>query len=280
MASAFVRWRSTVFGLMPSSEGDLLTAPRLGDQLDDLDLPGRERVPRLHLAVSGSLHEVTDQRRDARRVEEGLAPHGRADRLDEVAVGGRLQDISRGAVAQRFEQVLLVVVHGEHQDPQFRAQPLELGCGLEARPARHRDVEDREVDRGVGCALHRFGAVARLRDDLEVGLAVDHQPQPAADHGVVVGDQDPGDQRDRHDAGSSTTTSVPPEARARTSTRPAGEQRALAHAADPAPAPSPTPRPSSATRRTTAPFAPARSTVTCREPEWRTALVRASCAIR
>ncbi len=36
-----------------------------------------------------------------------------------------------------------------------------------------------------------LGAVGGLADDLHVGLAVEQQPQPAADHAVVVGDHEP-----------------------------------------------------------------------------------------
>ena len=40
--------------------------------------------------------------------------------------------------------------------------------------------------------LDGLGAVARLGDHPQVGLAVEDQPEPAAHQGVVVGQQDPG----------------------------------------------------------------------------------------
>ena len=54
--------------------------------------------------------------------------------------------------------------------------------------ARHRDVEDRQVDVLGESPLDRFGSVARLPDDLEVGLLVEHPHQPAEHDGMVVGD--------------------------------------------------------------------------------------------
>ena len=41
-------------------------------------------------------------------------------------------------------------------------------------------------------ALDRLGAVARLGHDAQVRLALEHEPQAAADDRVVVGEQDPG----------------------------------------------------------------------------------------
>ena len=58
-----------------------------------------------------------------------------------------------------------------------------------------------------------LGAVAGLGDDLEVGRCVEHEAQAVADDRVVVGEQDPGLERDGHrpspSTGTSSRTSVP-----------------------------------------------------------------------
>ena len=89
--------------------------------------------------------------------------------------------------------------------------------------------------------LDRLGAVLGLGDDLQVGLGVEHLLQARADDRVVVGDQDPGDERDRHHdtacagttsaAGTSSRTSTPPSGACLDRQRAADEQRPLAHAA-------------------------------------------------
>ena len=74
---------------------------------------------------------------------------------------------------------------------------MQLGDRLQAGHPRHRDINDREVDFGPQPELDRLGAVTGLGHDLEVGLGVEHQPQPAADQRMVVGQKDPRLQR-RH----------------------------------------------------------------------------------
>jgi hypothetical protein len=39
--------------------------------------------------------------------------------------------------------------------------------------------------------LHGFAAIARLADDLHVGLRFQNQPEAFAHHGVIVGQQNP-----------------------------------------------------------------------------------------
>ena len=87
--------------------------------------------------------------------------------------------------------------------------------------------------------LDGLGAVARLGDDLQVGLAVQDQPQAAADQGVVVGEQDAGRRRSRrHCRTSRGHRDVSTHVRCRDpgvgddGERAADEQRAFAHAAD------------------------------------------------
>ena len=50
----------------------------------------------------------------------------------------------------------------------------------------------------ASASSHRLGAVAGLGDHRQVGLGVEHHAQAAADHRVVVGEQDPRLQRDGH----------------------------------------------------------------------------------
>ena len=84
-------------------------------------------------------------------------------------------------------------------------------------------------------ALHGLLAVGRLGHDLEVGLCVEDDPEPAQNDGMVVGDQDADLQRRRHRRGlegkhesylgSAVARRIDRELRA-------DQHRALAHAAD------------------------------------------------
>jgi 3-oxoacyl-ACP reductase-like protein len=119
---------------------------------------------------------VADQRVDGTGIQERLAPHRGPARLDRVAVRDRLEDVARGSGAERFEEVLLVVVHGQDEDPGLRAGPGQLPGGLEPRQTRHGDVEDGQVGPVLPRPGDGLGAVVRLGDHGEVGLGVQDEP--------------------------------------------------------------------------------------------------------
>ena len=143
-------------------------------------------------SVLAALQVVPDQRGDGAGVEERLAAHRRPAGLDQVAVGDRLEHVAGGAGLERLEEVLLVVVHRQHQDAHRRRAPGDLPSRLQPGHPRHGDVQDGQVDVPAPGELDGLGAVAGLGDHHQVGLAVQDQPQPAAHQRVVVGQQDPG----------------------------------------------------------------------------------------
>ena len=96
----------------------------------------------------------------------------------------------------------------------------QLAGDLQAGQAWHRDVENRQVDVLAQADRERLEPVGCLGRDLQVGLAVEHEPQPAPDDGVVVGEQDAGPQlcHESDCSGSESRTSVPCPGRLRMST--------------------------------------------------------------
>jgi hypothetical protein len=67
------------------------------------------------------------------------------------------------------------------------------GCGEAVQPW-HPDVHENDVRAQRGSSGHRLRAVARLTHDLDVAFGFEDEPQPGADHGLVVDEQHP----DRH----------------------------------------------------------------------------------
>src|SRR5581483_3794841 len=195
--------------------------------------------------------------------------------------------VAGSARLQRLEQELLAVVHREHQELQLRLPPPQLLGHLNAGRLRHRDVEDREVDVLRAPLLDPLVAVLGHGDHLEVGLGVEHLLQAGADDRVVVRDEDPGDERDRHQAPaagtSSLTSTPPPRARLTASAPPTSTARSRIPRRPPRPFAatlSSMPRPSSTTRRTTLP-APGSSVSSTRVAcACRATFVRLSCATR
>ncbi len=91
----------------------------------------------------------------------------RANRRQQLRVGGALDHEAVGARLDDGAQVGAVVVHGQGEH-------------------LHGDVDHDDVGPSVERALHGFGAVGGLRDDLHVLLTVDEHPQAGPQHGVVV----------------------------------------------------------------------------------------------
>ena len=118
-----------------------------------------------------------------------------------------LEQEPAGAGPQRLVHVLVEVERRQDHDPR-RRQRLVAGdpAGrLEAVHHRHPDVHQHHVGVLAGGEGDGLGAVARLADDLDVGLTGEQHREPAAHERLVVGDHDP----DRHSAspyGSSALT--------------------------------------------------------------------------
>src|SRR5262249_10915828 len=137
------------------------------------------------------------------------------------------------------------------------------------------------------CPAHSLGAVLCLGDHLHVRRGVEHAAQPCSDDRVIVGDEYPCDEGDRHQptsAGTSSRTSTPPSrpgftastpptrtARSRTPRRPPWPSSAMWVGM---------PQPSSLTCRMTLPAPGSTLRRTCCAPAWRATFVRLSCATR
>src|SRR5438093_159769 len=134
--------------------------------------------------------------------------------------------------------------------------------------------------------------VLDAKPDLEVRLGVQHLLQAGADDGVVVSDQDAGDERDRHQLTPSAGTACAVGTSRRTSTPPSGPS--LIASAPPtrtarsrmlrrppcSTGMSAKPRPSSLTRRTTLSWPRSRAMATRVAAACLATFVRHSCAIR
>ena len=157
-----------------------------GDQPQHLDLALAEVVRR-----AGRRRRLGRQPRAQPRVQIGVAPRRGADGLDELVVGGLLEDVAERPRAQRLARERRVVLHRQDDDRGARRALQEPRDRGQARLAGHVEVqhEDRRAVRAD--VAHRVGDVARLGDDLEVVLALEHEAQPAAHDDVVVGEDDP-----------------------------------------------------------------------------------------
>ena len=203
---------------------DLAVGVRLGDELEDLLLARRQRLGGAGGVVGHPLaHERALRRRSSGTARRGDRAHG----VDEVVVGLALEHVARrrrpsaprrGSARRRASRG-----SGRRSSGAW-AWISRVAC----RPVRCGIATSRIAD--VGAPRERLGdglgAVGGLGDDLHVGLAVEQQPQAAADDAVVVGDQE-------LSCGTSAGAArrvVPSPGGRDDAHAPAGEQRALAHA--------------------------------------------------
>ena len=118
-------------------------------------------------------------------VEPGAAAGG-SHRLDQLGAGRLLEHVAAGARAQGLARERRVLLHGQDH---HRGIGRGLGHGrdrLQARAARHVEVEH---EHGWLVAEHgptRRVDIARLGKDLDVILGLEQHAQAAADHRVVV----------------------------------------------------------------------------------------------
>jgi hypothetical protein len=137
---------------------------------------------------------------DGRREQRSAGGHD-ADRGHELLLGDILEQEAARPRAQRLVDVLVEVEGGEHE----HARPVghrDAARGLDAVDARHADVHEHDVGQCLPRARDRLGAVARLADDLDVGLRAQDHAKARAHEALVVGEQD----ADHRAAGSGSRT--------------------------------------------------------------------------
>ena len=139
----------------------------------------------------GGLRRLGGHARAELRVEVGLAGGGAADGLDELVVGGLLEHVGPRAGAQRLAREGGLVLHRQHGDLRSAARPRGSRDRVEARAARHVEVEHEHVGLVAARRADRGIDVADRRDDLEALLGVEQQLEAAAHDGVIVGEDDP-----------------------------------------------------------------------------------------
>ena len=167
-------------------------SPAPGDGVDAV--AGERRADGELLVVVGLRQGRRGEPRAQARVEVGAAGDRGADRLHELGVRRLLEHEAARPALQRHARELRVVVLGHHDDRAARRGGQQLGDRGQARPPRHVEVEQDHVRRVLARAHEPPVDVTGLADDMEVPLLLEQQPQSAADHRVVVDDQDP----DRH----------------------------------------------------------------------------------
>src|SRR4051812_22803826 len=217
-------------------------------------------------------------------VDHPLAADRAADGAGELLRGVVLEQEAGRALLHGAAQIARPPERGEHQDLALRQGTAQLGGGVEAVGAGHLDVQQRHVGALRERRLEHLVAAGHLGHDLDVGLEREQAGKRAADHGLVLGEQD-ADHRADSTGTTARTRNPGPSSRGPASRRPPAWRTRASSPASPWPAPlaatAPgTPSPSSTTSTVASPSAGTRRIALWRAPLWRMTLVAASRTVQ
>ena len=134
------------------------------------------RNRRHHSGGGGSQHRLT-------------AADG-ADRPGQLEGVDVLEQVAVGAGPYGGDHLVFGDEAGEDEDPGGRSVAAQPADGLDTVDLWHDQVEEQHVGLGSNGHPNRFGAVLGFAHHLESLARLEEGPQPAPDHGVVVGDHD------------------------------------------------------------------------------------------
>ena len=121
---------------------------------------------------------------------DALAGGDAAHRVDQLFGRAALRDEAGRAGAEALADHRRRVVHREHQHAQRRQADRQAAQQIEPAAARHRQVEDQQVDRARPRLRQRvigLVGIGKLGHHFDVGLQLEQPPIAHAHHRMVVG---------------------------------------------------------------------------------------------
>ena len=110
----------------------------------------------------------------------------RLDGLEQIGVGGALVDIGGGPRLHGLLDVVLVLVHGQHDHFGLRPAALDLPQAVQPVHFRHGQVEQQQIRFELLKQLEGLFAVRRLAHHRQVRIALQQQFQAGAEEFVVI----------------------------------------------------------------------------------------------
>src|SRR5947208_4267771 len=161
--------------------GDLLRRVTLRDELQDLTLPGRQRIRGQRRLRQVGLHQGA---RDA-RAQVNHAVKDLVDRPDQIRGRLALDDEPFDANPERFQDVLVIRMHGQENHLRLRAGLRDLPRGGDSVQQRHPVIQQGDVRTVLAGQANGLLPVGRLTGDLKPFL-LQEQSDALPDDLVVV----------------------------------------------------------------------------------------------
>ena len=114
------------------------------------------------------------------------------DRIDQMPIGIRLEEIAARTSHEYVLNERIVVVHGKDQDLGAGGVCPDLPCCLDAVEERQRIVEDSDIGFGFGDFANRIPTVSYFCNNLPLRVGFEDLSQTRSNHFMVVGNQDAG----------------------------------------------------------------------------------------
>jgi len=111
------------------------------------------------------------------------------DAMDQIFAAGVLQQVAAGAGADPFEDVVVLVVHGEEDDLDLRILLLDLACGDDPAHLGHADIHQDDVGLQLADEAHGLRAVVAGADELDLRLQADEANQAVPHELVIIDDE-------------------------------------------------------------------------------------------
>ena len=99
------------------------------------------------------------------------------------------EEIARGPGPDQVENILMILIHRQGNNPDMRHLPFNDPCGFHARHARHAHVHEDHVGQQLSGFFHGFAAILGFSDNLDVFFGLENSGQPLAHDTMIIRNQ-------------------------------------------------------------------------------------------
>jgi hypothetical protein len=169
--------------------GDSRVREAIGDQAQDFEFAVTQFYKEIWRVSFGSTY-LLDNARGYARMQHRFACGSFTHRLGQFIRADIFQDVGEGAGAQRWKDVFVLVIGGEHDDLSMGTGLFYLSRGFDASYAGHYKVYKQDVGNEFGGHAYSGFAGVCFSDYGEVGLYVEECAHSLSNQCVVVRDDD------------------------------------------------------------------------------------------
>ena len=173
--------------------GNLLAGVAQHNALHYLFLAFTETVPKWGITAGRRRRlrqQILKQRLRHCRMHIDFVPSDGPDGRQQFSIGRLLEHVTSRAQSKSLAHIGRILVHSENEHVRLRGGLFQPGEHCQAIYIWHPQIQQDDVWLQGSGLFNRFTPIARLTDDLHVGLGAQQHPQPCPQYGMVIGEQD------------------------------------------------------------------------------------------